>query len=66
MAEIFWEGVNEMEQTRQSQNGGRQLPLQQGLIREMRMQGTDKETREQKPEQRQRIVGAVKVWSVAE
>ena len=55
-----------MEQTRQSLKGSRQLPLQQGLIREMRMQGTDKETREQTPEQRQRIVGAVKVWSVAE
>ena len=55
-----------MEQTRQSLKGSRQLPLQQGLIREMRMQGTDKEAQEHKPEQRQRIVGAVKVWSVAE
>ena len=55
-----------MEKTRQSLKDGRQLPLQHGLIREMRMQGTDKEAREQKPEQRQRIVGAVKVWSVVE
>ena len=55
-----------MEKTRQSLKDGRQLPLQHGLIHEMRMQGTDKEAREQKPEQRQRIVGAVKVWSVVE
>ena len=66
MAEIFWKGVNEMEQTRQSQNGGRQLPLQHSLIREIRSKGA-KETRErQTEEQRQQTVGAVKIWSVVE
>ena len=55
-----------MEQTRQSLKGGRRLPLQQGLIREMRLQGANKEAWERKPEQRPKIVGAVKVWSVVE
>ncbi len=55
-----------MEQVRQGLKGGRRLPLQDGLIREMRMQGAAKEVREQKPEQRQRTVGAVKIWSVVE
>lgn len=55
-----------MDQTRQSLKGGHQLPLQHGLSREMQMQGADKEAREQKPEQRRQIVGAVKVWSVVE
>ena len=55
-----------MEQTRQSLKGGRQLPLQHSLISEMRMQGAAKETRDQKPEQRQQAVGTVKIWSVVE
>ena len=55
-----------MEQVRQSLKGGRRRPLQDGLIRVMRMQGAVKETHEQKPEQRQRTVGAVKIWSVVE
>lgn len=55
-----------MEQTRQSLKSGRQLPLQHSLISEMRMQGAAKETRDQKPEQRQQTVGTVKIWSVVE
>ena len=55
-----------MEQVRQSLKGGRRLPLQEGLIREMRMRGAAKEARERKPAQRQTTVGAVKIWSVVE
>ncbi len=55
-----------MEQVRQSLKGGRRLPLQDGLIREMRMKSAAKEAHEQKPEQRQRTVGTVKIWSVVE
>ena len=52
-----------MEPTRQSLKGGRQLPLQQGLIREMR---EEKESRQREPEDRQQTVGTVKIWSVVE
>ena len=55
-----------MQQTKQNLKGGRRLPLQEGLIREMRMQSAVKEARERKPEQRQRTVGTVKIWSVVE
>ncbi|MBR1553418.1 MAG: hypothetical protein IJ631_05345 [Schwartzia sp.] len=55
-----------MEQTGKNLRGGRQLPLQQGLIREMRMQGTEKDARQREPEERQQTVGTVKVWSVVE
>ena len=52
-----------MEQTRQSLKGGRQLPLQQGLIRDTRK---EKDMRPREQEDRQQTVGAVKVWSVVE
>ena len=55
-----------MEQTRQGLKGGRQLPLQHSLINEMRVQGTEKESRQRDPEERQQTVGSVKVWSVVE
>ena len=59
-------GGNNMEQTRQSLKGSRQLPLQHSLISEIRAQGA-KETRErQTEEQRLQTVGAVKIWSVVE
>ena len=66
IAEILEREGNFMEQTRQSLKSGRQLPLQHSLISEMRMQGAAKETRDQKPEQRQQTVGTVKIWSVVE
>jgi hypothetical protein len=55
-----------MEKTGKNLRGGRQLPLQQGLISEMRMQGTDKDARQRDPEERQQTVGTVKVWSVVD
>ena len=55
-----------MEQVRQSLKGVRRLPLRHSLISEIRARGA-KDAREQKTEaQRQRTVGAVKIWSVVE
>ncbi len=56
-----------MELTRKRQKDSRQLPLQQNLIRDFRMQGTAKKSdAEQTEEQRHQTVGTVKVWSVVE